>query len=241
VNNGWAAGSSGVIAHTTDGGTTWTTQSTSIYTHITGLSFLNSTTGWALCSRGSILKYTGTVLPVALTYFKGAPIPNTPNNRLSWQTASEENNHGFDVERSTNGSDWETIGFVTGNGTTTEVSDYEFVDNGNLRGFEDLQGLDCYYRLKQIDFDGNFEYSNIIQLETRSPQQATVNIFPNPATDYLTIEIDKPTTIQIINGNGQVFIEQQISQREQLDISKLPAGIYWLKTDDSISQPLVKV
>jgi hypothetical protein len=182
-------------------------------------------------------------LPVELIYFKGQHTEN--GNSLTWQTASEENNHGFEIERSTNGSEWQTISFVNGNGTTMEISSYEFIDN------ENLLGLNLYYRLKQIDYDGNFEYSNIVNIEYRTRNSShdrngsniEYRIFPNPATDYITIETNEPTTIQIINAHGQVLMEKNIQQTQSLDIRQLPKGIYYLvtSTNHSInSQKLIK-
>ena len=85
-------------------------------------------------------------LPVELLFFDA--VLNSDNDVvLTWQTASETNNHGFDIERSVDDLEWENIGFVFGNGTTDEVSDYEFVDNLDLAGLEDLQSLHLYYRL----------------------------------------------------------------------------------------------
>ena len=120
---------------------------------------------------GAAINHDGvTFLPIELTYFKGENIDN--QNKLTWQTASEKNNHGFHIEKSTNGTDWEEIGFVQGNGTTTEVSNYEFVDNLDFPSLEDLESLN-YYRLKQTDFDGKlriFKYHS-----TGNSQPATGN------------------------------------------------------------------
>jgi PKD repeat protein len=181
------------------------------------------------------VRITGTILPVELTYFRAENQGNT--NLLTWQTASEKNNQGFEIERSSDGKVWETIGFVQGNGTTAEVSDYEFIDNLNHVGFENRHGL--YYRLKQVDFDGKYEHSNIVQLATSNSQPET-RIFPNPATDVISIEIDKPTFIQIINSTGQILLEKQISNTEQLDVSHLSNGIYFLKTGQSMQQVIIQ-
>ena len=96
-------------------------------------------------------------LPVELLTFTS----NVSGNSviLNWSTASELNNRGFEIER--NNSSWESIGFIDGKGTTTEQQDYSFVD-------ENLSAGKYQYRLKQIDFDGTFEYSNTIEVEHKS-------------------------------------------------------------------------
>jgi hypothetical protein len=160
-------------------------------------------------------------LPVELVYFKGEH--QNGKNILTWQTASEENNDGFYIEKSANGTDWETIGFVQGSGTTTDISNYEFTDNRT-----DVLVKRLYYRLKQVDYDGNFEYSNILNIEYRT-RNIEYRIFPNPVKDVLTIEINTPTTIQIVNTYGQVLLEQHISNTEKLNVSHLSNGIYFVK------------
>ena len=177
---------------------------------------------------------TPPVLPVELTFFKGKALENS--NLLQWQTATEENNEGFYIEKSVDGKNWQTLGFVAGNGTTMEVSNYEFIDNQPLNGQN-------YYRLKQIDlptgqagFDGNFEYSSIVHLTIQPFNHLTIKIFPNPTRDFITIEINEPTTnlsrnlgIQIINAYGQIVKEAFISNTEKINVSDLSSGIYFVK------------
>ena len=168
-----------------------------------------------------------TFLPVELTYFKGENIDN--QNKLTWQTASEQNNKGFYIERSENGTDWEAIGFVQGNGTTTEVSNYEFVDNLDFPSLQDLESLN-YYRLKQTDFDGKYEYSNIIQLAIRNPQLVTC-IFPNPVKgNNVNIQIEnEETQVSIFTNSGTFIRTIPLSNgTNQIDIEDLPTGIYFL-------------
>ena len=132
----------------------------------------------------------------------------------------------------------ENIGFVTGNGTSTSVSNYKFVDNPT-----DVLIKRLYYRLKQIDYDGFYEYSDIVAINyTQQWNSETVNIFPNPATDYITLEINEPTSFQIITAQGQVIVERSLSTTERLDISSLSVGNYWLRAINGNGfyvQPLV--
>jgi hypothetical protein len=170
------------------------------------------------------------VLPVELLYFYAEK--EGKNVRLDWQTATELNNSHFDVEWSTSGIYFENIGEVAGAGKTNEIQFYDFL---HVSPALDLN----YYRLKQVDFDGQFEYSKIIQLTTNKTQQVIVKVFPNPVSDILNIETTRPTIIQIINATGQVLKEQQISPTSKISVEDLPAGIYFLKAGNQV-QKIIK-
>lgn len=99
---------------------------------------------------------------------------NENNITLNWSTATETNNQGFDVERFVESLKWEKIGFVQGSGTTTELRSYSFVDENVTEG-------KYSYRLKQIDFDGSFEYSDVVEIEVGTPNQYSLEQnYPNP-------------------------------------------------------------
>ncbi len=95
-------------------------------------------------------------LPVELTEFYVVRFDNI--NLIKWETASELNNKGFEVQKSFNNKDWELIFFQEGKGTSNEFNSYEILDNTDLTS---------YYRLKQIDFDGVYEYSNTIVMTVK--------------------------------------------------------------------------
>ncbi len=157
------------------------------------------------------------MLPVELTKFTAQKVDKHIN--LNWQTASEKNNEGFDIERSVDGVNWERIDFVGGNGTTQEVQNYLYKDVNPLLG-------DNYYRLKQIDFNGQFEYSNVTYVATTEEAAERLKVYPTLAENEITIE----------NGAGEVIIFNSVGQPikqvilndsiEQLNINDLPAGNY---------------
>ena len=118
-------------------------------------------------------------IPVELISFSA----NYANGKvnLHWVTASELNNSGFDVERN-NGNGFEKIGFVEGNGTTTEKSNFSFVDENP--GYGKIQ-----YRLKQIDFDGTFKYYGAVEVDANIPTEFSLSQnYPNPFNPTTTIE-----------------------------------------------------
>ncbi len=120
-------------------------------------------------------------LPVELSYFKAEA--NTATVDLYWQTLSEENNEKFVVERSQDGVAFESVGTVRGNGTTTQKQNYHFEDKKPLSGTS-------YYRLKQLDLDGQFEYSDIESVKFKKGKE--VNIYPNPAKIGSDVRITIP-------------------------------------------------
>jgi len=135
----------------------------------------------------------GTALPVELTSFTYSVI--NKDVYLDWVTATETNNFGFEVEKKVPGNNWQKIGFVQGKGTTIEAQHYNFVD-------ADLANGDYQYRLKQIDTDGNFEYSSILSVSVGGP--ATTRLeqnYPNPFN---------PTTNVIYSIQKEGFVQLEI-------------------------------
>jgi hypothetical protein len=148
----------------------------------------NQSTNYVQYGEIDIVKTINSALPVELTTFSGSV--NGSIVTLVWATASELNNHGFEVDRATsaqlNDGNWTKIGFINGNGTSNSTKDYTFTDN-NLN-----QGL-YYYRLKQIDNDGNYRYSNTVSLNINS-QLAFVleQNYPNPFNPSTVISFQIP-------------------------------------------------
>lgn len=160
---------------------------------------------------------TCTSLPVELISFQGEGIND--EILLSWQTGSELNNQGFEIYHSKNGETWEMIGFVQGNGTVYETKNYEFIDKKPTKGIN-------YYRLKQVDYDGQFEYSSIVSVFIGEKTGNNSQIFPNPATDKITISnCTGKVTLYNILGQPLEFYTDCTGNLE-LDISRLEKGQY---------------
>jgi hypothetical protein len=126
--------------------------------------------GWYV-DNVKVSVYNG-VIPVELVSFSSSVINNTVG--LNWITATELNNSGFEIQKSLDNSNWNKVGFVTGHGTSSEVHSYSFVDANPVTGIS-------YYRLKQIDFDGTSEYSNIVEVVYGAVAEfALEQNYPNP-------------------------------------------------------------
>ncbi|MFT5168003.1 MAG: hypothetical protein ACI8P3_003242 [Saprospiraceae bacterium] len=152
-------------------------------------------------------------LPVELSFFK-ADIHNGKMVLLEWQTASENNNAGFEVERSTDRSNWQNIGFVDGIGSSTLVNPYQFTDEHPRLG-------DNYYRLKQIDFDGKHDYSELRQVFFDAKVTDLLYVYPNPVADHFTVGILNPegksAQIKLFDSTHRLIYNQSFKPGEMND------------------------
>jgi len=157
-----------------------------------------------------------TIVPVDLIDFTA--IKKRSSVELSWSTASEVNNQGFYVERSQNGKNWKTLGFVDGKGNTAALTAYTYTDT------EPSFGLN-YYRLKQQDFDGAIAWSPIRPVEFIGD----LRVFPNPVASSLTILGSGDSSFEIINANGKRAMQGNLTNGT-IEVNDLVPGIYFLKT-----------
>lgn len=181
--------------------------------------------------NGKIYKFIPTVVPVELLSFNASVVDGKV--LLQWYTSTETNNAGFKIERSTNGSDYEEIFFVGGNGTTTNRNVYSYLDESVRSGV-------YYYRLKQIDYDGSFEYLNVAAVDLGMPggfllEQNYPNPF-NPKT-IINYQISKEGLVtlklyDVLGNEIKTLINDQKSSGNysvELDASELPSGIYYFQ------------
>lgn len=174
--------------------------------------------------------FEGTILlPVELNDFSGKSTENTIE--LTWQTLAEINNYGFTIEHLQDFS-WEEIGFLNGQGTTSDPTDYAFIDRNPKSG-------ENYYRLKQIDHDGIFSYSKFINVNFQASKNS-VSIYPLPFKNVINVKFPKEYEgglIQLIDLHGKVLITEEIADSEmQMDMSEIPSGNYFLKIATRKSQ-----
>jgi hypothetical protein len=174
-------------------------------------------------------KLTASVLPVELLSFKGQ---NTEGgNLLTWETAEEKNVSHFDIERSMDGRIFEKIGETKATGSHLS---YTFLDDKTSAPFKTSPTLGLtYYRLKINDLNGAFDYSKTISIETKAAKTKAIKVYPNPATDVVTLEIASNTEgVEIVNAIGQIVFRETTNDKNtwQVDVSAWQAGVYFVKT-----------
>jgi photosystem II stability/assembly factor-like uncharacterized protein len=223
---------------TTDGGENWSSFNggTMLNTYSVRVLAFNSTgthtlfAGVASAVGQGVYKYAFSFIPVELVSFKAEVHRNNVN--LSWITASEINNYGFEVERLAEGSSaWQKIGFVPGNGTTTITQYYSFTDPSVKAGLYS-------YRLKQMDFDGSFEYSDIVNVNVLPVSDfVLMQNYPNPFNPSTKISFNLPengfTSLKVYSVIGSevavLFEEQMEAGSYEIDFNAydLPSGVYY--------------
>ena len=166
-----------------------------------------------------IVTKTSSTLPVNLASFAAKGINNTV--QLNWQTASESNSDYFAIERSKPGGTFIKIGEVNAAGTSTQLLDYQFIDNQPGKGFN-------LYRLKQVDRDNNVEYSSVRWVKLND-EKAQLYVFPTLTDGTIFIQSNEKTVVELYNLQGNRLLTKEISNNGDIDLSKYAAGVYVLR------------
>jgi hypothetical protein len=161
-------------------------------------------------------------LPVRLTSFKAQW--QQDDAYLWWNVDMEDNNDRFEIERSTNGATFATVGAVVSLGNTNSPRRYEFTD-------QNVAGNIVYYRLKQVDKDGKFTHSAIVILKRDQPQ-FSISVYPNPTKGTFTLQVNgAPGQLryQVYNLKGQLLLANPIiSTNTLISLDKWPSGTYFV-------------
>ncbi|MFY0672146.1 MAG: T9SS type A sorting domain-containing protein [Bacteroidia bacterium] len=192
----------------------------------------------------TIAAVNGASLPVEFISFEA----NCSSNQviLDWATATEINNDRFEIQRSGDGVLWEYIDEVTGVGNSKERQDYQYIDYSPIS--------ESYYRLKQIDFDGTTDYSEVVKVDcsNNNDKLEIVSVYPNPFQDQVSVQLSNipsgEISISIINTSGvEIYSEIQNSVFQQNivvnNLSNLPKGNYVLlikANGQNLSRRLIK-
>ncbi len=172
-------------------------------------------------------------LPVELVSFTAKVVSG--NVILNWTTETEVRNYGFDVERSGSNKIWQKIGFVEGSGNSNSNKDYSFTDSRLT------SGLEYYYRLKQIDTDGQYEYSNEVSVTLSIDSYSLYQNYPNPFNPTTTINFSLPEEAlvklkiwDILGNEIAVLVNERLSPGNYEAIfnisstrSGVPSGVYF--------------
>lgn len=182
---------------------------------------------WTTSSAGvtSQTAINCSILPVELVRFTA--LFQKGQVELRWQTATELHNAGFDIERSGDGRSWQTLDFIPGKNTTQIETHYTYADERPLPGLN-------YYRLRQIDLDGQFEYSGIVSVDVGGADNG-IRLYPNPASGSVTLAFETAyfgaAVFYLYNAIGQPLKTEHLSLepgafRTGIELDGLPAGVY---------------
>ena len=177
--------------------------------------------GVSFSNYGNLGYFDASALPVSLLNFTAQKENNA--TQLQWKTVNEVGNKYFSVERSPDAIHFTTIGQVEGAGSVAVQHQYSFTDKSPEKGMN-------YYRLKQVDNNGNYTYSSIAKVSFASI--VPFSIYPNPAVSTVSLVIPATTgasVVSIFDMAGKKVMENQVSANtvsQTLDVSKLPAGAY---------------
>jgi len=186
-----------------------------------------------------------TALPVELTSFTLTPV-NNEFFLLNWQTASEFSNAGYHVQRSTDGATFQDIGWIAGNGTTNHVNNYTFSDK-NVEA-----NITYYYRLKQIDIDQTYKYTNVLSGQLIGNKFDILSVSPNPTPGNLIANIFTPAanavhlSVYDIVGKEVKKVNADLQKGKNslnIDISDLAAATYLFRftlNDNVVTKKIVK-
>jgi len=172
-------------------------------------------------------------LPIEMT----APLRVYLNNQtaiLTWRTNTETNNAGFEIQRSKDGINWEKIAWQVGQGTSTTSHTYTHRDTNPLSGTS-------YYRLKQVDFDGSFAYSDIVSLSYTGP---VADIFPNPTGGIFHVKGIPQGTYQIHDTAGRTIQSGNMKNNLSINISQETQGVYFISIqieNEIITKRIIKM
>lgn len=170
----------------------------------------------------------GSPLPVEWISFTGRKINSSII--LDWKTETEINNKHFEIERSTNQTAFTRIGIVSASGNTTGSTSYQFIDHYPANG-------NNFYRIKQVDQDGSFEYSKIIKLSMDA--NALIALYPNPVKGMLKMDLPQANdfhSIELYDATGKLVARKNLDKgsiHEEIDMQHLPGGWYIIQLNGS--------
>ena len=174
--------------------------------------------------------HEATVLPIELVSFE-ASAQSDRTVLCEWATASETGNDHFDVERSPNAFDWQRIGTLSGAGTSMSEQRYALVDPAPLGGAN-------YYRLKQVDMDGGFTYSDVRYVELPNAGMG-IDVWPDPSDGEVSVSLSanasRAITLEVDDASGRSVMQRSLKPGERATIADLSPGCYLLRAADDAS------
>ena len=175
--------------------------------------------------------FSSTVLPVKWGDIK--VLASQSGAFIKWSTLTEINNHYFEVQRSLNGYDWETLGEVKGSGNQSTIKTYQFADDTRL--------THAYYRIMQVDYDGKLDYSKVVRLD-KIIQETVIPLYDNASKSIVLPNLDySALALTDLKGNPLTVNTKVVHGVLQIDAHHLPAGIYVLSASHQTNNASWKV
>ena len=154
---------------------------------------------------------------------------------LEWVTLSEVNNDRFEIQRSFDGITFSYINSVRGKGNSNTLQSYSYEDNIDLSNRAPF----VYYRLKQVDLDGSFDFSDIRHHSLENTNEVKINVYPNPFTEAIQLNVsDESLSISIFDVKGQKVMHQNYIPGERIDLRTLSNGVYQIKVVNEIGEEI---
>ena len=183
---------------------------------------VGSLSGFALNGSASNWVNSTAPLPVEFLSFTGSNI--STGIELAWETTQEINNKGFEIQYSTDLDSWQELGFIEGKGAGNQTNSYNFLHTAPIKGLN-------YYRIKQIDVDGVFDFSDMLSIYSSGLE--SINVYPSP--NLGKVFIDGLSLVnsryQVLDTRGKILKKGDLNENH-LDLSDLAGGIYFLNIYD---------
>lgn len=219
------------IYESVDTGQVWQNITSDVGSYFTALHAPKNYLAYGVGLLGYIVSYLDTsLIPVELINFSAEQVEN--KILLRWLTATETNNYGFEILRSRDLIKWDIIGFVSGNGSTTLTLNYSFYDT-------EIIGNRYYYKLKQIDYNGSYQFSEIVTIDISINNYFLYQNYPNPAnpTTTITFSIPQKTDVkmELFSITGEKIKEILNDEKDKgiykmvINLSNYASGIYFYK------------
>ncbi|HSD64568.1 MAG TPA: YCF48-related protein [Ignavibacteriaceae bacterium] len=245
---GWAPmGAQGKFLYSSDAGSNWTELYTPDSVNVIKICFPDTAHGFGIGEHGDMVKYRSPYIPVELISFTASV--NESKIILNWITSTEVNNYGFDIERQDANSKFVKLGFVKGNGTTTIPENYSYTDEVPSSG-------NYSYRLRQIDFDGTYKYSKVIEIKINIASSFSLDQnYPNPFNPSTmirySIPADQIVKLNVYNLLGQKIItlvdgfqksgQHEVNFNASSGSCRIASGVYYYKLEAGTRSSIKKM
>ncbi len=199
-------------------------------------------------NRFQLIIINQSALPVELISFTATRVNQTDDVSLNWLTANEKNNAAFVVERSFDGESFEGISTLKGAGNSNSLISYAYLDEAAVKEANNKQADVLYYRLRQLDFSGESQTSNVVSISLRDwyslgKNKSGISLYPNPATTEVFVSMANNGNIKLLEifdvAGKRVLSIQNPEQGKPIDLYGLKAGVYLVKVNAQETSKLI--